>query len=485
MELPYQLYFNAMPCYVTVQGRDFRVITANDRFRKAFGDYQGRYCYQVYKHRPEKCEVCPVELTFRDGRSHHSEEKVKCLDRTEVSVIVYTEPIFNQAGEIEAVMEMSTDITELKRLEDQLRESQARYRTLFEEVPCYISIQDRDLNIIDANRLHRESFGSFLGCKCFHIYKHRTEECYPCSVRQTFLDGQVRVHEEVVTSRDGKAINVLVHTSPIADASGKIESVMEMSADITQIRELQSQLTSIGLLISSISHGIKGLLNGLNGGIYLVNNGLAHSNRDRLTKGWEIVQRNVDRIRSMVLDILYYAKDREPDWKLLSCPAVIGEVYEQLLQKARELGIDFSKELDGDPGEFEGDERAIRAMLVNLVENSLDACRVDKKKTAHAVTLRAQGRDGAVEFAVEDNGIGMERETREKAFSLFFSSKGNEGTGLGLFIASKIATSHGGSIQLDSEIDRGTRFVVTLPRIRPQSPDGKKPGGGTDHAAQS
>ncbi len=469
MELPYQQYFDAMPCYLTVQDREFRVISANARFRKAFGDYRGRYCYQVYKHRPEKCEVCPVELTFRDGLSHHSEEKVICLDQTEVSVIVYTEPIRNEAGEIAAVMEMSTDITDLKRLQNQLRESQGRYRTLFEEVPCYISIQDHELNIIDANRLHRETFGSFLGCKCFEIYKHRTEECYPCTVRQTFRDGRVRVHEEVVTSRDGKAINVLVHTSPIVGASGQIESVMEMSADITQIRELQSQLTSIGLLISSISHGIKGLLNGLNGGMYLVNNGLAQDNRERLTKGWEIVQRNVGRIRSMVLDILYYAKDREPDWRMISCDSVLEEVYDQLSAKARDLGIDFRRESADGAGEFEGDERAIRAMLVNLAENSLDACRVDMKKPEHEVTLQAKGHDESVEFVVEDNGIGMDRETREKAFSLFFSSKGNEGTGLGLFIANKIATSHGGTIHLESKTDTGSRFIVTIPRTRPPS----------------
>ena len=61
MELPYQQYFDAMPCYLTVQDRDFKVVTANRRFREAFGDYHGRYCYQVYKHRAEKCEVCLVE----------------------------------------------------------------------------------------------------------------------------------------------------------------------------------------------------------------------------------------------------------------------------------------------------------------------------------------------------------------------------------------------------------------------------------------
>ena len=471
MDLPYQHYFDAMPCYVTVQDRDFKVITANRRFGEAFGDYRGRYCYQVYKHRAEKCEVCPVEQTFRDGQVHTSEEQVTCLDRTAVSVIVYTEPIRDEHGDITAVVEMSTDITDIKRLQHQLRDSQAHYRTLFEEVPCYISIQDQDLNIVDANRLHRETFGDFLGCKCYEIYKHRSEECFPCTVRESFEDGRLHVHEEVVTSREGRPINVLVHTTPIVGASGRIDRVMEMSADITAIRQLQTQLSSIGLLISSISHGIKGLLNGLNGGVYLVNKGLAAEDHTRVAKGWDIVQRNIARIRSMVLDILYYAKDREPDWKPLSAGAIVQEIAEAMRDRAADLGLEFTHEVQAGAGMFEADEQAIRAMLVNLTENALDACRLDKAKASHHVVVRASDGGPVVRFEVEDNGIGMEQETREKAFSLFFSSKGSEGTGLGLFVANKIATSHGGSIRIVSTVGEGTRFLVSIPRTRPPHAD--------------
>lgn len=473
MELPYRQYFESMPCFVTVQDRDLRIITANARFRRSFGDFEGRRCYQVYKQRPEKCEVCPVERTFRDGRSHSSEERVRCLDGREVAVIVYTEPVLDGDGSIAAVMEMSTDITEIKQLQEQLSESRRRYRTLFEEVPCYISIQDADLNVVDANRLHRRDFGSFLGCKCYEVYKHRKEECYPCPVRDTFLDGEIHEREEVVTSIGGETMNVLVSTSPIRDGAGKLQYVMEMSTNITQIRRLQSQLASIGMLIGSVSHGIKGLLNGLNGGIYLVNKGLENGDQVRLKQGWEIVLRNVARIRSMVLDILYYAKDREPEYEPLSPGAVIDEVFDLMREKAGVLGVGLVREVDGDAGSLEGDAKALRAMLVNLVENSLDACRVDAKKGEHRVALRASGQGAHVRFEVADNGIGMDRETREKAFTLFFSTKGNEGTGLGLFIANRIACAHGGRITLESERDAGTRFLVDIPRTRPKTPAGK------------
>ena len=477
MELPYRQYFEAMPCYLTVQDREFKILEANQWFREDFGEWAGRYCFQVYKHRSEKCEVCPVERTFRDGQSHRSEERVKSLAGKEVAVIVYTTPIRNAAGEIEAVMEMSTNITDLKLLETRLRESQARYRLLFEEVPCYISIQDQDLQIVEANRAFREDFGSFLGCKCYEIYKHRREECLPCSVQQTFQDGGVHQSEEVVTSRAGEQVNVVVYTAPIRDAEGKIASVMEMSTNITQIRELQSQLTSLGLLISTISHGIKGLLTGLDGGMYLVNTGLAKDNPSRVKQGWQMVERNIARIRNMVLDILYYAKDREPNWEPLSALAVVEEVCGVMEAKAREQGVEFRRELDPAAGEFEADAKALRALLINLIENSLDACRLDQKKSGHQITVGVKGHPEHLEFAVRDNGIGMDQETREKAFSLFFSSKGAEGTGLGLFISHQIAQAHGGVIALESEMDRGTRFVVKLPRRRPaRDPAPASPG---------
>ena len=466
MEGLYQRYFDALPCYATVEDRNYKVITANALFRKAFGSYEGRYCYQVYKRRPEPCEVCPVAKTFHDGHSHSGEERLQRLDGSEMSVIVYTEPIRNGQGEIEAVLKLCTDITDVKRLQELLRESQARYRTLFEQVPCYISIQDRDLNIVDANRLYLRDFGDSLGFKCWEVYKHRTEECYPCCVRQTFDDASACVHEEVVATARGDTMNVLVQTSPIFDASGEVRHVMEMSTDITQIRQLESQLASIGLLIGSISHGIKGLLNGLNGGIYLVNKGLDRNDGARIRQGWEIVLRNVARIRSMVLDILYYAKDREPDWQELSSPKVAWEIHDAISDKAAQSRIDLHTAIEENSGSFCGDAKAIRAMLVNLAENALDACRVDSKKDHHYVKLGLKGLQDEVEFVIEDNGIGMERETREKAFTLFFSSKGNEGTGLGLFIANKIARAHGGTIRLESELDRGARFTVRIPRMQ-------------------
>lgn len=469
MESQYKQYFDAMPGYLTVQNRELRILDANQRFRDDFGDFEGRYCYQVYKHRADRCEVCPVARTFRDGERHESEERVRTLQGRELSVIVNTTPIRDETGEITAVLEASTDITHIKNLQRLLRRSEQRRRLLFNEAPCFISIQDADLNVIDANRAFQEAFGNSLGRKCYETYKHRTEPCAICPVQESFDDGQIHTREELVTSLDGKRRNVLVTAAPIRNRKGNITAVMELSADITQVRELEDRLTKLGMLIGSVSHSLKGLLNGLAGGMYFVETGFKKNDQQRIEKGWATVTRNVSRMRSMVGDILYYAKDRVPNLESLSAREVALDVTATMENRARELAVRLTTDIDSDTGHFEADPQAVRSLLVNLIENSLDACRLDENKDGHEVIVRLRGNPDEVCFEVEDDGIGMDQETCEKAFTLFFSSKGT-GTGLGLFISDKIARAHGGGIDLESRPGAGTRFTVTLPRIRPAEP---------------
>jgi PAS domain S-box-containing protein len=454
-----------MPCYLSIHDRDFRIVDGNRRFREDFAERMGQYCYKVYKGREEICPDCPVEATFADGRNHPSEQLLITREGVEVPVVVHTTPIFDDDGEVVAVMEMHTDIGEVKRLQSELQRSQERLAQLFEEVPCFITVQGPDRVIQHANRKFRETFGDPVGEYCFKMYKHREEQCLVCPMQQTFDTGETREHEEILFTRDGSKLNTLCTTAPLRNAEGEVEAVIEMCFDITQIRELQSQLASIGLLVGSISHGIKGLLTGLDGGIYMVNTGFAKGKPERVEKGWEMVQRNVERIRSMVLDILYYAKDRELAVEDVDLAALVSEFREGLEKKASDADTTFEVDITADAGLLPGDPQAIRAMLLNLLENSLDACRMDKDKDSHAIRLGIRRDPEMMVIEVEDNGMGMDQETREKIFSLFFSSKGIKGTGLGLFISNKIVDKHGGSIGVDSEPGRGTRFEVRLPLV--------------------
>ena len=122
--------------------------------------------------------------------------------------------------------------------------------------------------------------------------------------------------------------------------------------------------------------------------MYLVDTGFAKSDQQRVERGWATVQRNVARIQSMVSDILYYAKDRVPNWEPLSAAEVAEEVCGLAASRARDHNVQLTTDLDPAAGQFEADAQAVRSMLVNLIENSLDACRLDEKKPDHQVTVR-------------------------------------------------------------------------------------------------
>ncbi len=461
----YRRYWDEMPCYLSIHDREFRIIEGNRRFRDDFGERIGQHCFKVYKGRDEICPNCPVEATFLDGQNHPSEQLLTTASGGQVPVMVHTTPIRDASGEVVAVMEMHTDIDEVKVLQKELRQSQGRLLQLFEEVPCFITVQGPDRVIRHANRRFREAFGNGVGEECFRVYKHRDEKCLTCPMMSTFETGETHDYETTVLSKDGEELNLLVTTAPLRNSDGVVESVIEMGVDITQIRKLQDQLTSIGLLVGSISHGIKGLLTGLDGGIYMVNSGFERDKPERVKKGWEMVQRNVDRIRSMVLDILYYAKDRELIVEDISLAGMVNDLRDGIKKKALDLGAEVRFKIPDDIGVFDGDPQAIRAMLLNLIENSIDACRMDSEKTEHVITVGARRAEPYMVISVEDNGIGMDRETRERIFSLFFSSKGLKGTGLGLFISNKIVDKHGGNIDVESEQGMGTRFVVRIPLV--------------------
>jgi signal transduction histidine kinase len=220
--------------------------------------------------------------------------------------------------------------------------------------------------------------------------------------------------------------------------AGAAEAAHESSVDISEPTQVQDQSRSLGPLINSISHEIKGVLATLDGGIYIVNSGFRRDDQDRLKEGWEIVQRNIDRMRNLVLHILYYAKDRELEFWTIDAARFAEEIFTKMECRADALGVELERNFDPSVGEFEADENALRAALINILENALDACQVDKRKGVHRVSFGLSRGGEEVIFTVLDNGIGMDGETREKLFSPLFSSRGREGIGLGLSITNKI-----------------------------------------------
>ena len=238
---------------------------------------------------------------------------------------------------------------------------------------------------------------------------------------------------------------------------------------IREKTELQDHLSSLGLMISSISHGIKGLLTGLDGGMYILERGFTQKSQGQITEGWEVVKQMVERIRKMVLDILYYAKERDLKWERIDALSFAEEVARVVEPKIQSQAIAFETRFDSAIGEFEINAGYVHSAILNILENAVDACCRDKLKEEHKITLKVSQDKDHIIFDIADNGIGMDSETSKKIFTPFFSLKGEEGTGLGLFISNKIVEQHGGEITVKSKLRQGTMFRIKLPKMQSES----------------
>jgi len=230
--------------------------------------------------------------------------------------------------------------------------------------------------------------------------------------------------------------------------------------------ELQSRLASLGLMIGSISHGIKGLLTGLDSGMYLMESGLTKADPKRIQDGWDTLKTMVERIRKMVTDILYYAKERELRWERIDAAGFADEVTRAVASKMADHGVRFIRQVDEGAGNIEIDQGYLQSALINMLDNALEACTRDTGKKAHRIVFKIARRGRHVVFEVSDDGTGMDPETMDHLFTPFFSSKGEKGTGLGLFVANQIVEQHGGRIQVSSTPGRGTSFAVRIPAKR-------------------
>jgi len=112
--------FDLVPCCISVQDREFRILEANRRFQESFGGRPGDHCYQVYKQRRSRCPICPVAQTFEDGGTHSSEEVLIDNAGRKLHVVVHTAAVRNASGEVVAAMEVADDITEVRALESKL-----------------------------------------------------------------------------------------------------------------------------------------------------------------------------------------------------------------------------------------------------------------------------------------------------------------------------------------------------------------------------
>jgi len=459
-------FFQQVPCYLSIQDRDMNIIRTNELFRRDFGERNKEKCYKVYKNFDDICPNCPVVKTFADGNTHSAEEKVITKDGQTAHMIVYTTPVIDELGNIIGAMEMSTNITEIKKLQKEIEISQREFRDLFERVPCYISILDKNFKIIRINKMFEKEFGAHFGEYCYNVYKHRDTICPDCHLAKTFKDGNIYSSEKTVVKKNGGIAQVIVYSSPIYNDKHEIVAAMEMSTDITEVKKLQQELTYMGKTIAVMAHRIKNLLMGLEGGIFVVNTGMEDGDDSMIKQGWGMIERNVEMVSQIVKDLLFCSKERQMDFQQIKPSETVFNVYELFKGRAQKDGIELKLDMPESlpVGRFDSD--ALHSFLTNLVTNAFEACVNDTSeiKKRHWVTINAKKTDdNRYLFEVEDNGTGIPGRIKEAVFEDFFSTKGREGTGLGLLVVQKIVEEHDGTLTFTSTEGRGTKFRVVIP----------------------
>jgi two-component system NtrC family sensor kinase len=245
------------------------------------------------------------------------------------------------------------------------------------------------------------------------------------------------------------------------------------------------RLAAVGQTIASLSHHIKNILQGVRGGSYLIELGLGEHEKnakdeeqdpeamqkalDTIRKGWAIVDRNQERISTLVLDMLTFSKEREPDPRPADLNQVASEVVDLMASRAEEMSVELAWRPASNMPTLMFDPEALHRAILNVVTNAIDAC--DENEQGRViVSSRFDEATKLVQIVVEDNGGGISPDDIEAIFTVFVSRKGGRGTGLGLPVTRKILEEHGGQVRVDSTVGKGSRFTLEFPATA-QSPD--------------
>ena len=225
------------------------------------------------------------------------------------------------------------------------------------------------------------------------------------------------------------------------------------------------RLAAVGETVAGLSHTIKNITGGLDGGMFVLGKGIELEDAAYLKQGWELVRGNVDRIKTLSLDLLNFAKTDRLEYRQVDPEQPAREVFDLMRSRARDHGMELILDVAAGLATTQMDPVGIHQCLLNLVTNAIDAC-VDTEPGdgAQRITLSVRPlADGGISYQVADTCCGMDERTKARLFQRFFSTKGERGTGIGLMLTRTIVHRHNGTIDVTSQPGRGACFTINLP----------------------
>ncbi len=468
----YQNLFDQVPCTITVQSRDYKLIEFNKEFSKKFQPEYGDHCYSAYKNLSQKCINCPVERTFTDGQSHFSEESGINKDGTIAHWFVKTAPLKDESGHIVAAMEMSIDISRRKRLEGIVKDSERKYQAIFESIPNPIFILDMDRYII-------------LNCNnsALNLYGYTKEEIenkdfsilFPTAEKFKNFKTQVQkpFHERLVhLKKTGETLYVNIWVSPAEFTEQTVLLVTVI--DITLSIETEQQLIQAGKM-ATLGEMATGVAHELNQPLSVIKTASSFISR-KLKKNEPIdpkilntlaeeIENHVDRASKITNHMRLFGRKSDFSKEPVNINDTLKRAFDIFSQQLKLREITVKWEIDENLPLILADPVRLEQVFINLLINARDAivARAESQEEGvpRQITITTSSHEEMVTASIADTGTGIPTELMDKIFEPFFTTKKvGEGTGLGLSISYGIIRESGGDISVKNNPQGGAVFSL-------------------------
>ena len=472
----YQNLFELVPCLITVQDKNYKLLKYNREFSETFGPKSGDHCYHAYKGRDKKCDVCPVEKTFLSGRSYFSEETGINKDGTTTYWFVKSSPIRNAQGEIVAAMEISLDITSRKELEEKLKQSEKKYHDIFSNMPNPVFVLDADtLEILDCNDRVEDVYGyskdEMINKSFLKLFKEEEKDQYATRLNQSAV-----INRAKCMNKEGKTLFVSVRIS-VSESEGQ-KVLLVTTPDITKRLETEQQLiqaskmATLGEMSTGVAHELNQPLSVIKTASSFFMKKIRKKERirdDILLSLSEEIDSHVDRAAKIINHMREFG--RKSDIKLVKVQVndVLKRSFEIFSQQLRVRGIDVAWDIKEDLPMIMANPDRLEQVFINLFVNARDAIEEkwnskDYKKDNKKITFITKSDKKQVIVEICDTGRGIPKDISDKIFEPFFTTKEvGEGTGLGLSISYGIIKECGGNIKVVYSNEKGTCFAITFP----------------------
>jgi len=459
---------------LAVIDRHYKIRSTNRAFVKSLRhsgeSVVGKYCYKVLYNYAKPCKQCVVRNTFQTGKFSESIRLYRDSDETKIYYETRAYPLRDLEGNISQVICIFRDITKKRKLEERIRYLKEYNESIVASVPSSILVVDKNLRIILAN----QSFYQDFELEKKEVESKSIERVLPAELNKKILKA-IRTanflkNEEVETTfpRIGrKVVHIsIVGTKLEEDEEDRILIIIE---DVSEKKQLEDELIRLGKLAvlgelsAGLAHEINNPLAIISGYAQMLRAEptMDETRKQRYSK--EIVEQ-AERAARIIRKVRGFARPGETRMESVDINGTLIRTLSLLKDQVHLKNIRINEDLDLSLPGIKADKDQLEQIFLNIILNAVEAMS-NGGELMLKTKLRGQGTKVStkrVELTISDTGCGVSKENLGKIFDPFFSTKHNS-TGLGLSITHSLLNRHHGTIAVESEVSKGTTFVITFP----------------------